>query len=309
MKNLKISIVLILAAFGFVSCNSDDNGDSYTYVPTSQSFRALFDDALESRIQTATFDAETTLYFTSEKGVLLTIYGNCLRKNGNPVTGNVDLEFVEILDRASMLVTNKPTMGVENGETKLLTSGGEFYINVTQDGVELTLDCGMMLSAPTSLTGGTDNAMLPFAGTIDQDGDLIWEQTVTGEFWIGQAQAAGSENYNVLYNSFGWFNYDRFVDYTGPRTAISFMVPQGYGNDNSMVFMTTNDFPNSLGTTYGEFPVGLNVNFIFVTEENGLFRYAIKPTEALVPNHQVTFSLSETTLGTEAQLIAAINAL
>lgn len=309
MKNVKKSFVLIFATIGFASCNSDDNGNSYTYVPTSQSFRALFDNALESRTQTATFDAETTLNFTSEKGVLLTIYGNCLRKNGNPVTGNVELEYVEIFDRASMLVTNKPTMGVENGETKLLTSGGEFYINVTQDGVQLTLDCGMMLSAPTSLTGGTDNAMLPFAGTIDQDGDLIWEQTVTVEFWIGQGQGLGSDLYNVFFSSFGWFNYDRFVNYSGPRTEISTLVPQGYGNGNSAVFMTTNDFPNSLGTTYGEFPVGMEVNFVFVTEENGLFRYAIKPVQALVPNHQVTFSLPETTVGTEAQLIAAINAL
>lgn len=307
MKKIKKISLLITILIGFASCrNEDDN--SVQYIPTNQSLTALFDNALENKTQRITFDAETTFTFTSQNGVTLTINGNCLLKNGNVVTGNVDLEFVEIFDRGSMLVTNKPTMGLENGEKKLLTSGGEFYINVKQDDVQLTLNCGMLLSVPTSLTGGTDYDMLPFSGSINGNNELIWEQVITTEIWIN-SQESTTETYNIFYNSFGWFNCDKFITYPDEETTISTFVPQGYNSNNSFVFMTTNSFPNSLGTTNGKFPIGLEVSFIFVTEENGLFRYAIKSGETLAANHEVTFSLPETTLATEEELINAVNQL
>lgn len=301
--------ILVLIAISTISCNLDDGPSQNIYIPTATEFESLFAESLSNHTQTATFDAGTTFTFTSEKGVKLTINGNCLKNNGAPVTGNVDLEFIEIFDRGNMLVTNKPTMGLQDGEHRLLTSGGEFYVNATQNGQQLTLDCYMTLNVPTALTGGTDNEMLPFNGNINADGELVWEQSTSTDFWIGTSQAAGSEGYNALYSSFGWFNCDRFVDYTGPKTTITALVPQGYGNGNSFVFQASADFPNSLGKIYGEFPVGLDSYLIFVTEESGLFRYAIKPSEPLQAGHTVTFTMAETLLTTEAGLIAAINAL
>jgi len=307
--NFTLIGVLVLMAISTISCNLDDGTQQYAYIPTSQEFESLLSESLDNHTQTATFDAGTTFTFTSEKGVKLTINGNCLKNNGVAVTGNVDLEFIELFDRGSMLVTNKPTMGVQDGENRLLTSGGEFYVNATQNGEQLTLDCYMTLTVPTSLTGGTDNDMLPFNGSINADGELIWEQSTSTDFWIGTSQAVGSVAYNALYNNFGWFNCDRFINYTGPKTTITALVPQGYGNGNSFIFQASPDFPNSLGKVYGEFPVGLESYFIFVTEENGLFRYAIKPSEPLEAGHTVTFTLAETTLGTEAELTGVINAL
>lgn len=49
---------------------------------------------------------------TSAKGVKLNINGDCLTKNGNPVTGEVNIEYIELFDKGNMLVTNKPTMGL-----------------------------------------------------------------------------------------------------------------------------------------------------------------------------------------------------
>jgi hypothetical protein len=64
---------------------------------------------------------------TSAKGVSITINGNALTKNGSPVTGPIDITYVEIFDKGSMLVTNKPTMGImADGKHAMLKSGGEF---------------------------------------------------------------------------------------------------------------------------------------------------------------------------------------
>ena len=46
----------------------------------------------------------------------------------------------------------------------------------------------------------------------------------------------------------------------------------------------------------------------FATEESGQWRYAIKAV-TVAAGDEYNFTLSETTVGTEAQLVAAINAL
>jgi hypothetical protein len=59
---------------------------------------------------------------------------------------------------------------------------------------------------------------------------------------------------------------------------------------------------------YGQIPVGLACHIIFATEDNGNWRYAIKGVTTTA-NTTYTFTQAETTVGTEAQLVAAINAI
>lgn len=308
-KDLKQILLLFLIAILLSSCNKDQYEVIGDDLPTETSLNKLFDAALTSTIQTATFDASSTYTFTSVKGVKLTVTGSCLRKNGNPVTGQVKLKFIELLDRGTMLTNNKPTMvNAASGEKQLLFSGGEFYISVTQDNIELTSNCFMDLEVPTNLTGGPDIAMLPFKGTIDASGNLSWDPATGVDFSISNPQAGGIPNYSLLFKEFGWWNCDKYADYSGAKTTITTFVPQGYGN-SSFVFLSSKANPSSLGKSFGTFPVGLECYIIFVTEKSGQFRYAIKPSTPLTANHQVTFSLSETTIGTQAQLVATLNAL
>ena len=207
MKNLKKITLLIILTLVFISCQNNDDS-TVQYVPSNQSLTALYSNALENKTQRVTFDAATTFTFVSQDGVTLTINGNLLRKNGNVVTGNVNLEFVEIFDRGSMLVANKPTMGIENGEIKLLNSGGEFYINMKQDDVNLTVGSPIYLRVPTSLTGGTDINMLAFTGYINEDNNLIWEQDTTTQLQVNVSPTGEEQFYFVALNVFGWFNCD-----------------------------------------------------------------------------------------------------
>ncbi len=323
-RNFKTIGLLFIGIITMVSCNSDDIVEDVIQMPPSaQEYRALSEEALEHLTQNFTMVAENgNATFTSAKGVKITINGNCLTLNGNPVTGNVDVKFIEVFDKGQMLVTNKPTSGrMGNGNLELLISGGEFYINATKNGQQLATTCNVMLEVPTSLTGGADLDMDLFTGVIDADGDLEWRKNDQGGIDVGQGGTGGGSNYYVSFGNFGWTNVDKFYSDPRPKTTILVDAPAGYDFDNSAIYLSYDgEGQNALAKMdtytaaglfsehYGQIPVGLACHIIFVTEENGQFRYGIKGVTTTA-NATYTFSLGDTVLGTEAQLVAAINAI
>ena len=308
--------LLFFAIIGLSSCITEvDLPDSVAQVPppTPAEFNALEETALENMTQNFNLnvsDGYTT--FVTVKGTMISIDPSCLRKNGNAVTGAFTMEVVEIFDRGSMLVANKPTTAtVAGGERKLLISGGEFSVKAFQDGVELETNCGYQIQVPTSLSGGDDYDMAPFTGTINAQGELVWA-VAQQEFWISNNQGptgGGESYYSAFIESFGWFNCDKFANFTGPMTEISVLLPQGYNNENSSVFIGISGEPNTLGYLYGQFPVGLNCYIIFVTEEDGLWSYGIKTIASLPNGASYSFDASELQTGTMAEVVDAINAL
>ncbi len=293
--------------------------------PTASAFKSISEKGLKKNTQNFTITAGTGIVtLTSAKGVKLTLNGDCLTKNGSPVTGQVDIEYVELFDKGNMLISNKPTMGVmPDGKKSLLISGGEFFIKATQGGVELKTSCYMNLVVPTALTNGLDNAMTLWDGVIDERGELAWEQpkpNADGTGGKGGVQGEGA-NYYVTFGKFGWTNVDRFYSDPRPKTTLLVKAPEGYNNENSAVYLSydgegTNalaklDTYTSAGLFsehYGQIPIGLKCHVIFATEANGQWRYAIKAV-TVAANDVYTFTLAETTVGTEAQLVAAINAI
>jgi hypothetical protein len=313
MKNLRNTFTLLIATFILItSCSISDDGDFDPIVdtftpPTAAAFKAMQENAFNNLKQNATFNAEDGITFESEAGVTLTIWGNCLTLNGNPVTGAVDLEYVEVFDRGNMLTTNATTVGSDNGELKQLISGGEFHIKAYQNGEELELNntCGMMLIVPTAITGGEVPGMGPFVGEIDNDGNLVWLPQ-NSEFWVGEHQ--GTEAYNAFIENFGWFNCDVFVNDPDPKTEIQIAVPQGFNNDNSSVYLARVGEASSLAFLYGEFPIGLQAHIIFLSEHEGDFRYAIQ-TITVEDGQQVAFTLEETAIASVEDLTQIINNL
>ena len=317
-------IMLFATAMVFTSCDSNDDSSSQSYVPSSTAFNSIREIALDNNTQTFQINAAngmTTL--TSANGVELDINANCLTLNGNAVTGMIDIEYVEIFEGGQMLVTDKTTMGkLPNGDMAMLISGGAFYINATKNGQQLDLSCGMNLRIPANLTA-PDNDMILWDGTIDAKGDLVWEQQdpTTGQGGVFLEQGAAGQTYYAFFNSFGWTNVDKFYNFIGPKTQILAGVPAGYNYGNSAVYLHYDGEGNALAKLdtydsvsglfsehYGQIPVGLACHIIFATEENGQWRYAIKPV-TISANAVYTFTLAETTLGSEAQLVAAMNAL
>jgi len=324
--NFKTIGLLLFAITTFVSCDNSDGDDTNVILPpTSGAFKSIKEQGVKRNTQNFTITAGNgVVTFTSAKGVKVNINGDCLTKNGNAVTGIVDIEYIELFDKGNMLVTNKPTMGITpDGKKNLLISGGEFFIKATQGGVALQTSCSMTMLVPADLTDGVDNTMTLWAGAIDEQGELAWREVKEGGDGAngkGGVQGEGT-NYYVTFGNFGWTNVDRFYSDPRPKTTLLVDVPDGYDNNNSAVYLSYDgEGTNALAKLdtytaaglfsehYGQIPVGLACHVIFVTEDNGQWRYAIKGV-TVAANDVYTFTLAETTTGTEAQLVAAINAI
>ncbi|WP_264525995.1 hypothetical protein [Flavobacterium sp. N502536] len=316
--------LLFLLAISFVSCDNGDSDDNLVLPPSASAFKSISSKGVKSATQKFTITAGTgVVTVTSAKGVKLTLNGDCLTKNGVAVTGAVDIEYIELFDKGKMLVTNKPTMGVmPDGKKNLLISGGEFFIKATQGGVELKISCPMNMIVPAALTDGVDNAMTLWTGVIDQNDELTWEvpkPNADGTGGKGGVQGEGT-NYFVTFGNFGWTNVDRFYSDPRPKTTLLVDAPDGYNNTNSAVYLSYDGEGNALAKLdtytaaglfsehYGQIPIGLKCHVIFATEDNGQWRYAIKAV-TVAANDVYTFTLAETVVGTEAQLVAAINAI
>lgn len=321
--NFKTIGLLFLALATFASCdnNDDNNGISDINIvipPTKAAFKEIQESGIKKITQKFTIVAgDGYKTFTSAKGVLVSINGDYLTKNGTPATGEVQIEFIEIFDKGTMLVTNKPTMGIMPDEKKsLLISGGEFYIKATQGDVELKSTSSMKLVVPAALTGGLDDTMTLWYGVIDNEGELAWKANEG----VGKVQAKVTD-YLVYFENFGWTNVDRFYSDPREKTTILVDAPDGYDNNNSAIYISYDGQKTSalakldtytaaglFSEHYGQIPIGLKCHVIFATEDKGQWRFAIKAV-TVAANDVYNFTLAETAVGTEAQLVAAINAI
>ena len=327
MKHLKTILgTFFITTLFFTSCDPQDDNDDFdsqnNIIPaTAQEFKNIRTNALANHTQNFQFDSsDGNITLTSANGVQININGNCLTLNGNSVTGQVDLEYVELFDKGSMLTTHKPTMGeLPNGDKSVLISGGEFFIEATQNGIPLTTNCGLQLVIPASLTGGADPLMSLWEGQIDAEDNLTWDE-VDNPAQGADVFVEGTEYYGIL-QGFGWSNVDRFYSDSRPKTQLLVQAPNGYDFSNSAIYLsydgedsglaaldTFDDTLQLFSEHYGQIPIGLECHVIFVTEDNGVWRYAIKPV-TIVDNGTIVFTLSETTTGTEAALTALINGL
>lgn len=297
--------------------------------PSDKGFGDLRGAALAELTQTASFDAQDGVSFTSAKGVNLSIAGPCLRLGGGKVSGTIDLSYVEIFDRGSMLTANKSTMGQLNATAKtMLVSGGQFFVEVTQNGQPLELACLSHFTIPSALTGEAipDPAMKLFNGAVDATTDeVVWQR---GEKTPGGGDeepgnrpgvwAGAQTNYSMFTSTFGWSNVDRFYSDPRPKTDVLATVPTGYDDQNSAVYLSYDGEETGLARLdtydanegqfsehYGLIPVGLNCHMIFVSESNGRWVYAIKSV-TIVDGGVEEITESELVTGTQEELLAAI---
>lgn len=309
---MKKIFYLFFATALAISCNSDDDSGSQTVTaPSVTSFNNLINQAKNSRTQTQQFNltAGGQIIYTSPKGVILTIDQSCLVLNGQEVTGNVTLKYTEVFDTADMALTSISTMGFNSlGDKALLKSGGAFNIELYKNNALIQTTCNYSLQVPVNLTGGYDTEMVLWKGEINDDGQVEWTQNEDG------AIERGNNSYYAWLGDFGWVNIDRFFNDPRPKTTVMVKVPQLYSPQNSNMFFAFNDVPNSIGTMdvftgatnsysehYGYVPIGIEIHLIFITEQNGSFKYGIK-SGIVLANGNFEFTESELRTGSELEI-------
>ena len=323
------------------SCHKEDTPEPDAVLPiaaSAEQFQELRKQALEELMQTETFNAEDGIAFTSAEGAQVYLSpGSLLDEDDNPVTGEVTLSFIELYDRGSMVVANKPLMGRNpvNGTLEPLVTGGQYYIEVKQDEDMLKTAYPFTVRVPTAPTGGVDVDMILWDGEIDDDGNLVWTETdeEDGDLLLEEVEVFDDPDnpessigqlvgdyYDTWHRDFGWINCDRFWRDPRPKTSVDVTVPAGFGNENCAVYLAFEGEPNVLAQLYdptgdsffsynGEgFPIGLTVHVIFTSERDGDFLYTIKTT-TVQADVMITIAADELKTATKDQLTDLVNAL
>lgn len=313
-----------MAAVLLVSSCKKDNEKATEHVtpPKAEQFAQLRDSAMKKRTQHFRVTVDSDISFTSDKGVTVRLYQNALKINGEPVTGDIDVEFIEIFDSGDMLATNKRTMGRnDDGDLLMLISGGAFYINAKQNGVALDPETPVNVVVPGELTGGADTDMLLWDGEIEEDGDLVWEVAKDGEGNNRNKVGVEGTNYYATFAQFGWTNIDKFYNDPREKTVLWVKAPEGFDNKNSAIYLKYKGEPNALASLdvydtdqkmfsehYGQIPVGIECHLIFASESDDNWRVAVKSV-TIEKDKIYTFNISETTVKSESAMVSMINAL
>ena len=327
MKTLRIFLIgLVITLFAFYGCKKEDPLRTVN-PPLPTAWKNLKESTMEKFIQRKTINIDNySVIFNSKKGVVLTIYTYCLEfEDGTPINqnGQIELEYIEIFDKSSMLLTNKPTMGHSgDGNKRLLETGGAFYINATQGGKKIVSPCNnfMALVVPKALTVDVPDMSLWY-GVIDEDENLTWVEENEESIDRKNGVFGEGSSYYVNFGNFGWTNIDRFVNFDGKKTIILVTPPEGFNHKNSAVYVSVDGEGLNLlaqldvftkegcfSEHYGYLPVGLDIHLIFVSENDGQWLYGIKGVK-IEDGKIYAFTDDDLKTGTEAQLVAAINAI
>lgn len=317
------TLIAIVAGLGLMvtACKKDKDPVTTTGgTPNGAQLTSFFNDNLNGKTQHFTVNASTGGAITGTHGTKVYVIGGFLKDgSGNVITGNVDIELVEIYDRATMVLLNKPTMGIlPNGDKGTLISKGEYYLKITQNGMPVNANDGVYVMVPADNIDGPGNGMSLFDGIIDpQTGNLAWE-LVQDTLPVEADSAQGASSYNILDGEWGWTNVDRFYNDPRPKTVLKAKLPTGYDNTNCEVYLSYDGEPGALASLdtytsdgyfsehYGLIPIGLEVHFIAVTMIDGNLHYAIQA--ATITDGHIEYINTFTPISQSA-LAALINAL
>lgn len=303
MKNYILTgaaaIVLVLS-----SCNKNETieGPNPTIEPAQVSEIAqLQKDYIVDKTQHFFADANTAATLTGNLGTQIILSGiNFTDQNGNQLSGNVDVSLVEIYSPVDMILMNKTTVGVNNGAQGILTSGGEFSIEVTQNGnpVKIANDI-QVITAPSN---SFNSSMSLFGANEDAQGGVLWDP-------LSAPLVLDTSTFSYVFDvdtDYQWVNCDYFWSFTGNQTEVILDLPAGFDNSNTMVYAA---FPSEnaasqlsyiVGSQFGtvssySLPLGLNVTYVVLSSQNGQISYAVE-TSTVAPNFSLMNFNQATTL-------------
>lgn len=307
MKKIKILVIAMLGVtLATVSCKKDEPTDQNpdpTVNPSAQALGDFFTNNTNNEVQQFTIDAASPVAITGSKGTVINFSSNSFETQaGAIVSGNVDIELIEIFSKADMIKLNKPTMANHpSGGLAPLISGGEFKITASQNGEELSLRDGFNYFVTVPAPDGVDPNMDIFYGNGGSD-TVVWNQGDSTMIW-GQ----GNE-YSAYFDSLNWVNLDYFMNQPGQQTTVQVEVPQGFNNQNCALFISF-DGLNSLATLYNAtnnvftsgpsytLPVGMDVHFVALSFINNEPHVAIVSAQITNNHYEVIQQLTQTTTG------------
>lgn len=308
------AITLLAVALVLISsCKKEEDSGYLPITPaaTEHPLRQLFADNLAAATQHFTINVDNGPgYVTGMHGLQAAFATHAFRTaDGSIATGPIDITLVEAFKVGDMLWLNKQTLGNDNGQAKLLVSGGQYQLTASQGGEALKLAPSMSyISVPTD---APDPNMALFSGTIQADGNMLWNPwpnnpIVATDTTTMDSIPAGGFYYNFPSDSLNWINCDYFYGGGEPLTAVQVTCPAPFDISNTLVWLIFPDL-NSIanlssgsGNTFStgsgyEVPNGMNVTVVALAVVDDV--YSSSFTDVVVTNGiNLNITLEPTTL-------------
>ncbi|MBW3519129.1 hypothetical protein [Flavobacterium sp. NKUCC04_CG] len=334
----KVFFMLMTVSLMFVSCDSDSKTESTNELgkpvtsAVTEEFRELRQHALSDITQRKRvfYGGDKAVVFQTESKSSIVIPPHSIRtRGGQSISGEIDIVYIEIFNKSKMVVTNKPTMGLVQGNRALLETGGEFFLDITYRGEQVEIVRPITVSINNTNSDAVARGMVLWNGDINNNENLTWlpasREDLTFENSGSVYEGARGDFYNVNLNNsrnFGWCNIDKLVRFNGQPVFITVQPPAGFNDSNSSVYLAVkgednmlaqfdvfNNATNTFEEHAGLVPVGLECYIIFVSGQGGNFIYSI---QAITVGANAAYTVPGSTLVTTTNytdLEAAIEAL
>lgn len=267
MKRI-LFLVPVLAALYLISCKKDEVTPQGNNPVNTVSYNTAQDylNAKNVPLQTFTIDATTGGTFTGAKGTQVTIApGTFVNYDGSEVNGNVQIKLKEVFSARDMIFSGVLPVSYGN----ILKSGGEFYLQASQNGVPVDVMIGEMVEVILPAQDVDPNMMLFFGAGGENPDSLNWdpiENNQEDSLWNnGFTFNVGDGAYEITLDSLGWANIDAFES-SIVYFPIEFTLTgvDGLDNSNTSAWAIFEDF-NGVWPTGVSFWGSIEDNVIYET--------------------------------------------
>lgn len=329
-KSILTSVAAVaMLALSVVSCTKDKKEGIVPINPDASARAFVVNNG--PKMQTVKINASSLPQTATFKGgTKITFAPGSLTINGAAVTGQVDVQVIEILKRSSVLMFGSNTNHISGAP---LASDGFIYVDVKANGVSVdkNMAAPMQIAIPAKRDGvtqiweGVDQAGKPLVE--GQDAQMAWAAPrvgANGQNGGGKEVASVNNTFTFNFNTTGWVNTDIFYSYNNPKTTITVSLVNNPGalasfysysgetfvyfcakGSNVCAQLYTVAGPNSVKSYDNVMPVGVEGKFISFSIKAGKYYYAEQET-TLSANQNVTLTLAETT---QAAVQASISSL
>lgn len=300
--NIRIKMSLLLTVIALMVASVGCNDEKVPPRQTSTSDQEGVIELLQTKApeaQTFKKNADNVMEFSTQGGLQFTFYQYSLYdKDGNPATGDIDIEVTEYLSNADMILG-----GITTGsDDRLLKSGGMFNIQISQNGSPLKLRGQYKVNIPTS--GGVDPDMRIFRGeeTINANGDreVNWLES-NDSSWVTD-DSLKRETYELFINFLNWCNLDKFYGNTN-GAQVRVKIPEGYTNRNttafmifserSVVYLISDKDKEEFNSYKYNLPIGWKIKILVITNKDDKLGYALVDSEVVQGHLETITSFTE----------------
>jgi hypothetical protein len=193
----------------------------------------------------------------------------CVNGAGQPVTGKVQVELMQIKKKGDMIRLSKPTTTNDS----LMVSAGEIFISLKKDGQPIKLAPGVKINihyvdAPVNVL------MKFFAGDETNPERFNWRPNPD---LVNNFISVGSQAYNIYTNHLRWINiaYVFDINTTAKVNVVADVAPY-FTNANTVAFTVFKDLRSVAGMygntntrkfTTGKLPVGKAITVVVISKQ------------------------------------------